>query len=79
MEKRMEKRIPVQAIQISCICDKCKCGELQSTGDVQGHVYPRLIEHCCSHCGVFVWLRGEKYPKIVYEPIAGNEPDFQEV
>lgn len=64
----MERQFKVKPVGIKYICDKCKEGEMNQTGQMQMYDDYATFIHKCSHCEHKLELK-EKYPLIRYKQI----------
>lgn len=64
----MEETFPVKPIGVKYICDFCKIGQMQQTGQMNIHENIATFTHKCENCGKEIELK-EKYPLIRYEQI----------
>ncbi len=63
----MEKKKPVNVIEVDYICDKCHAGNMIYTRDVYNN-YSLKYEHLCTNC-TNIEEFDVKYPIYKYEPV----------
>ncbi|MEK3821360.1 hypothetical protein MKY20_20005 [Cytobacillus sp. FSL W8-0315] len=62
----MEERFIVKPVGVKYICDYCKAGEMQATGEIKMYEKYANFIHKCKKCFKKKELK-EKYPLIRYE------------
>ncbi len=61
------REVPVRALEVSAICEKCRVGVSMIYKGIMLTVDPPLYPHECPRCGVTENLEGI-YPRIEHHP-----------